>query len=203
MQTVEVKTPWLVGGKPVKTIEIQPLMFTAHVALADATATALTAGGSFDSAFRSARIIAQSDLVFADSTRGKLEHVTLMSMPFLLSKEVNKALDSSNVAAVGKVISEKANGIDTPIIYQLGTPIISGSEGKEILELEFMVSTYGDVEQVMGESGSFQQTVALIKHVARPAGDTTLLTLPSWAVDQITVPDGIAMVTSVLPNFFD
>jgi hypothetical protein len=50
----------------------------------------------------------------------------------------------------------------------------------------------------MAENGKMAQTTALLKHVAKPVG---MVTMPSWAVDQISMADGMTILTEVLPNF--
>ncbi len=47
-----------------------------------------------------------------------------------------------------------------------------------------------------------QQTLTLISTVAKPLG-TSLTRLPSWAVAQITVADGWAIMRDILPLFLE
>ena len=98
----------------------------------------------------------------------------------------------------GKIIRD-GDGVDKAIIYELGTPI--KVQGKDpITELEFCASTYGDVEDVLTADLAVQQTALLLSTVAKPLG-TSLSRLPSWAIDNITVADGVSISRDVLPRF--
>jgi hypothetical protein len=75
------------------------------------------------------------------------------------------ALDNGEGKA-GKIIRD-GDGINTAIVYELGTPLpVIGKE--PIRELEFLASTYGDIEDVLGADGPAAQTAVLIKSVAKP-----------------------------------
>jgi hypothetical protein len=52
----------------------------------------------------------------------------------------------------------------------------------------------------MTANDSFAQTAVLLSTIAKPLG-TTLTALPSWAVAQITVADGVAISRTILPRF--
>jgi hypothetical protein len=99
----------------------------------------------------------------------------------------------------GKIIRD-GDGVDKAITYELGTPIQSGTGKDPIKELEFYASTYGDVEDVMAAENGVQQTVMLIQKVAKPL-NSSLMTLPSWALDTITIADGVFIMNEILPRF--
>jgi hypothetical protein len=98
----------------------------------------------------------------------------------------------------GKVI-RPGDGIEKAIIYELGTPIRIQNKDP-IKELEFIAKNYGDVEDIMASVDPIEQANLLIANLAKPLG-TTLTTLPSWAVAQITLGDGLTIVRDVLPPF--
>jgi hypothetical protein len=96
----------------------------------------------------------------------------------------------------GKIIRD-GDGIDKSILYELGTPIpVSGKD--PITELEFHASTYGDIEDVMSATDTIAQTALLIAAIGRPPG---MLQLPSWALQHITVADGVTIAKLVTPRF--
>jgi hypothetical protein len=121
------------------------------------------------------------------------DDVTMMPIPN--AQMLTTHLDEDE-GIVGKVTKE-GDGISTSIVYELGTPIpVTGKE--PITELEFLASTYGDVEDVLSANDSITQTAILIATVAKPPG---MLQLPSWAVDAISVGDGVTIAKLVTPHF--
>jgi hypothetical protein len=98
----------------------------------------------------------------------------------------------------GKVI-QIGDGIEKSIVYELGTPIRIQNKDP-IKELEFIAKNYGDVEDIMASSEPIEQANMLIANLAKPLG-TTLSSLPSWAVAQITLSDGFVIIRDVLPPF--
>ena len=94
-------------------------------------------------------------------------------------------------AQSGKIIRD-GDGINKAMTYELGTPISTGKDKEPIRELEFHAATYGDIEDVMAADSAVQQTALLIKTVAKPLG-SSLLRLPDWALNVITVADGVTI----------
>lgn len=133
-------------------------------------------------------------------TNGAVAPVTasdVLQLPIPSARAITARLDDTEGKA-GKII-RPGDGIDTAITYELGTPI--ALQGKDpIRELEFSAKTYGDIEDVLAATDSFQQTSLLIANIAKPLG-STLTVLPSWAVAQITLADGIMIMRGVLPHF--
>lgn len=104
-----------------------------------------------------------------------------------------------NEGKPGKIIRD-GDGIDKAITYELGTPIPTGAGKPPIAELEFHAKTYGDIEDVMAADNTIAQAAMLIATIAKPLG-STLTQLPSWALGQITVADGVMISRQVLPHF--
>lgn len=103
----------------------------------------------------------------------------------------------------GKVIHE-GDGMSTPILYQLGTPIeMKDSKGvsTSIKELEFIATTYAELEDVLCGENDMVQALELLKTVAAPVGVSGLMRLPGWALDKVTVADGVSIMQKVLPSF--
>lgn len=123
-----------------------------------------------------------------------------------------KALDNFDTPA-GKIISENGDGVTSPIIYELGTPIAFddtragdkpiGTEQK-VIELEFMAAKGSDIEEVLCHSNGFEQTMSLIKTCAKPlGGENDLLRMPSWMLAALTFSDGWEILDKVLPLFVE
>ena len=104
-----------------------------------------------------------------------------------------------NEGPAGKIIRD-GDGIDKAITYELGTPIPTGAGKDPIRELEFHAKTYGDIEDVMSADNPVAQTAMMISTLAKPLG-SSLSALPSWALNQITVADGVTIQRLVLPRF--
>lgn len=196
--TIEISDPpYMVGETSIAKIVIGEVGFEAFLA-----AIARVKGGE-DYAKLAYRERAKIQTKFFDQAGGLIAVTdeALLQMPLQYGKAFTKALDSEG-SSPGKIIQE-GDGITTPIIYELGTPIPVKGNG-EIRELEFMAKTLGDIEDVVHRSSSFEQALALIQSVARPLGaDAQMLALPSWAVAAISVPDGVTIANAVLPSFLD
>jgi len=122
------------------------------------------------------------------------DDVTMMPIPD--AHLIASYLDANDEGAIGKII-KAGDGINTSIVYELGTPIpVTGKA--PIKELEFIAKTYGDIEDVMSAGDVISQTAALIATVAKPPG---MLALPSWAVNDITMADGVTISSLVTPHF--
>ena len=108
------------------------------------------------------------------------------------------------------------DGIDKPITYKLTSPIKvqarsdapDGADGDMLItELEFIARTGLEIEDVLCENTEASQTLALIRNCAKPlvagADDNLgLMRLPDWAVEQITLADGVWILELVAPSFF-
>lgn len=116
-----------------------------------------------------------------------------------LVKAASEALDTKEEPAI---LSEDCDGITKPILMKLAQPLVLGDE--KIIELEFMAKTFGDIESVMALDNNGPQSIALIETVARPiTSNLKLQALPSWAVEQISVMDGMFIAQKVMPSFLE
>lgn len=134
----------------------------------------------------------------------QLEDLDITQLPIVYASKLNNLITNDDDKP-GEVVG-KGDGISSPILYRLGTPIKAqtGGESAAITELEFMASTYGDVEEVIAENDTLGQTVALIRSVAKPLGvNDTLQRLPEWALDRFTLADAFKITEEVLPRFLE
>jgi hypothetical protein len=198
LSTHTLTRPIFIGEQQFTGFTIKPLMFVPFTVMAQSAANTSDERTSYAVLLRRARLKTQVTLTGADAkTSTVLTDESLMVLPIHAAKQIVPELDKDEGDA-GEVISDKkADGVGTAILFKLGSPIVPAS-GKPIAELEFLASTYFDIESVMAENGKMAQTVALLKHVAKPVG---MVTMPSWAVDQISMADGMTILTEVLPNF--
>lgn len=128
----------------------------------------------------------------------------ILRMPRVYAAKVIAASDAAMDSEPGEVLSQ-GDGISAPILYRLGTPLRTGGQDPfPIEELEFSARTYGDIEEVLAGESPMAQALLLIQTCAKPVGGPVQLqALPSWAVTQIAIADGLKIATDVLPSFLD
>jgi len=124
----------------------------------------------------------------------------ILNLPIAAAHTIIGKLDSDEGKA-GKIIRD-GDGIDKAIVFELGTPIPTGAGKDPIRELEFHAKTYGDIEDILAADNAIQQTAKMIETIATPLG-STLSRLPSWALTQITVADGVTISREILPRFLE
>lgn len=197
------KRPFLVGDKTIAMIAVNPIGFLSFVkAIEEANRLGMDKENAL-AVTRRTRIKMQAKFLALDGTEVSVDHMALSQMPRSYAKKLIDALDAHG-GPEGKLLNE-GEGIAESALYQLGTPIkvIGGENNGDIKELEFSADTFGDVEDVLAETNQLDQTVALLKKVAKPAGNTTLIALPSWALEAITIQDGFTIMEKILPRFLE
>jgi hypothetical protein len=135
------------------------------------------------------------------SVNGTIVPVTfndISQMPIPDARKIIAQLDTDE-GLPGRIISD-CDGIDKSIVYELGTPIPTGQGKEPIRELEFHARTYGEIEDVLAADSPLSQAAKLVETIAKPLG-TTLSALPSWALNLISVSDGLAISRDILPRF--
>jgi hypothetical protein len=174
---------------------IRPLMFQAFSDIVS-EAINLKAPTMWEARLRRVRMVKQVSYYINGSVMPVgMEDVLQLSIPD--ARKIISELDAHD-GKPGKIVRD-GDGISQGITYELGTPIPTGQGKPAITELEFQASTYGDIEDVMAASGEIRQTVLLIEK-AKPLG-TSLTSLPSWAINQITMADGVFIMNDVLSRF--
>lgn len=200
---VEKSTPIVLGDKRVTRVEVHPLNFVSFVKLAEDTA--LITGGDrkkFNVINRRARLKRQA-IPYAGDTKLAFDDLSIAQLPITVGMAINKALDDGS-GEPGEVVNEKADGITSPILFKLGTPIkFKNADGEgHFAEIEFLAKTFGDIEEIVSETSDPQQILAALRTIGKPVGVSDgLQAMPSWAIDEITVADGFAMAEKVLPRF--
>lgn len=206
MDTVTInidKRPFIVGDKRIAQITVRPIRFAGMVKAIQDAADAGMDKDNQTSYVRRARISTQADFIDTSGEKVIVDHLALSQMPREYASKLIKALDE-NGGKEGSLVND-GDGVSGSLIYKLGTPIavLGGENNSDITELEFAADTFGEVEDVLAETNSIEQTLALLKKIAKPAGNTTLIALPSWAVDAIAVQDGFTIMEKVLPRFLE
>jgi len=185
--------PWQIRDKVIDGAVINRLSFQSFSDLI-VEAQGMKKPKTLEARLRRLRL-AKQVVYYVNGSTTPIDSNDVTMMPIPNAQLLTGRLDEDE-GVVGKITRE-GNGIDTSIIYELGTPIpVTGKE--PITELEFLAKTYGDIEDVMSAGDSISQTVLLIATVARPPG---MLQLPTWAVNAVTIGDGVTIAKLVTPHF--
>jgi len=193
-EKIEISFP--LGDKVIDGAVIKPLSLPAFVDCVLETRN-MDTPVSFEAKLRRNRLMKQV-VFYVGSAVVPVPSSDLLRMPIPVARKIIDKLDKGD-GPTGKII-RKGDGISEAIVYELGTPIPGGQGKSMIKELEFLATTYGDVEDIMAAGTGLQQALLLVQSIAKPLG-SNLQTLPSWAVNQISANDGLAISNEVLPFF--
>ena len=194
------KGPVFIGEVPIDYFEVQNMTFKDFATCVE-RANEAAGGDDLTKHLQRERILMQVKAHKSDGTVVPMNVENLLMMPLAYGKVFTSHL-LKDTSPPGEVL-ESGDGISAPILYRLGTPIKTGNEEKEIIELEFQAKTFGDIEDILAAENHVQKTLKMIEMLGRPVGDLGLVTLPSWAISQITIVDGSKIMNSVLPSFFE
>lgn len=183
-------------GRLVEEAVVRPLSFVGFVDCVTATSN-MTQPKSFEARLRRLRLLKQVQF-FSGGSPIMVSQEDVLQIPIPAARQLLLKLDEDEAPA-GKII-RPGNGVDQAVGFELGTPIPVGQNKPPIKELEFLARTYGDVEDIMAATDAATQTKLLIETIAKPIG-TSLSTLPSWAVNHITISDGFIVMREILPHF--
>jgi hypothetical protein len=205
--TIKVEDPpFIIDTHRIKILEIVPINYFQYAACVSRARLAQARDGVEDQwkkYISRERMKAQLRAIDHAGAQAELDDNAILSLPRKYAASVLIGCYSHN-SKPGKVLV-KGDGATSPVLYQLGTPImVKRKDGTDqpITELEFSARTYGDIEDVLSETTIAAQTCALISSCAKPIGsEIPLQLLPSWAAEQITVPDGEKIADEVLKNF--
>jgi hypothetical protein len=192
-EKLKLPQPWQLRDLAIDGAIVNPLSFQAFSEYL-AEAQGMKKPKTLEARLRRLRLAKQVVYyVNGSSTPVTPDDVTMMPIP---NARVLAELLDGEEGDGGKIIRD-GDGINTSIVYELAKPIpVTGKD--PITELEFLASTYGDIEDVMAADNSIAQTQLLIATIAKPPG---MLQLPSWALNAITVGDGVTIAKLVTPRF--
>lgn len=185
-----------IGAELVVSANLKPLMFKGFTEIVSEAQARAKDIKSLRKNINTIQMLKTVTLVTDKKQEIPMSDEILLTLPLRVGKLIYDALSNSD-SAQGEILKQ-GDGIDSSIIYKLGTPI--NSSGDSITELEFHAKLYSDIEDVLAEDMPQEQTIALINKVAKPIG-TKLQALPSWAIEQITIADGMFISTKILPGF--
>ena len=209
MIEIKVNDPnYEINGKHITKFEVHPINFIKFANIGSmATSMESTPQGIQKRMFRE-RIKAQVKAINGDGSSVSLDETAVAHIPVASAMRIKTAM-MNVLANTGseepKLLSEGADGITKAIHIRLSTPItMKDSKGeKEIWELEFQAKTLSDIEDAIIADNKIDQAKAILA-VARPIGpDISLTVLPSWAVEQITMQDGLWIMTNAMDPFLN
>lgn len=149
------------------------------------------------------RIAKQTTAYDATGKVVELDPLKISVMPWVYATKVKDALDDAMVTpGSGKfeILSDiKADGAGLlhPIHIKLGEPI-KAQGGKDITEAEIQLKDLQSCEELLVVDNPLERAIAIL-NAAAPIG---MQAMPSWAIDQISIDDGFAVVNQILPTFF-
>jgi hypothetical protein len=195
MKTIDLVSPVTIDDVVYNQAKISPINFKKF---ANYATEASSENAKFQVTLRRVAMKGQVVLVNGDKTAA-LTDASIQQLPFKAGKQLSEAAIEDGSPS-GKIVSPSENdGTSKSIVYRLATPLKFGN-AKPIEEIEFLANTYGELEMVLVEENQLMKTLKLIETVARPAG---MLALPSWAVDALTVGDGVGIMKDVAPSFLN
>lgn len=199
MKTIEFAAPFAVGEDMISKAEISRLSFGKFVGISRSVVAALKPNQKMNVIMQRHRMMEQVALLSAAGKRVRMSELNVTQLPPIVGRDIAAGLFFDDDLP-GELLSDSnADGISVPIHYKLGTPI-AAANGKAIEELEFIAKSFGDIEEITAGEAELFQTYDLIATMAKPAGGT-MLALPSWALDKISLADGIFIMNVVLPRF--
>ena len=188
--------PVTIGTHIITQFKIKSLSLKATVSMVNA---ARDSGADYTVAIQRERFIRQITPIDGTGAAVPFTLKDVLELPIYYAKLLRVALTNQPDAPRGEVI-KAGDGISEPCVFKLGTPV--GTSEGTITELEFFAKTLGDIEAVYASDSGSEQALTLIETIATPLGSApNLLRMPAWAIDSITIEDGVGIMQDVLPRF--
>ena len=196
---IEISKTFMIGGDVVDEVEVNPITFTKFGEAWNRVQVRATKNVNLASLLQRERIRIQG--VFKSKGKSLVaDDAAISQFPIPIARAIISALDEGQGES-GEVIND-GDGVSKPLLYRLGTPIpLAGKDAQAITELEFSAQTYGQIEDVLAADNDVSRAIALIKSVASAPEHASLQSLPSWAVEKLSMADGTAIMRKVLPGF--
>lgn len=197
------KLPIIIGTVSIKELHVRDVGFEEFIAISAETNSApgIKNQKQWKQHNLRTRIKAQVSALGEDGKNYSLDSDSITTIPVMYSKSIMDALNQEYTS--GELLND-ADGISAPLLYRLASPVKIGSTSGEIevTELEFHAKMFGDIEEVLAETTDPDRALALLRYVARPVvNDVTVLRLPSFAIKQISLGDGMTVSDTILPRF--
>jgi hypothetical protein len=193
-EITQLAAPLTIAGAVYTKFKVAPLTFMSFAAIALEAVEGVQEGVTYQMLLRRARMKQQITLIDDANKTAKMDAIAIALLPIPVARQFIPLLDVGS-GLPGKVIT-KGDGVSTSMVYQLGTPIVTG--GKTVTEFEFLASNYAAVEAVMAEDSRLFQAVALLKTVAKPVG---FVSMPSSIYEKVSMADGAVITNEVLDSF--
>lgn len=203
MHNVEFTLPVQFGDNSITTIKVQPLTFATLTEMWAQVAAEIRGTKESSTKHLQRKRIAHQVHFMAGDKRIIADAANISQLPIPVARAIIAALDIGEGKA-GEIIGT-GDGVQAPILYKLGNPIeaeAGGGKKSKIEELEFKATVFADIEDVLAVDGEVPQALELIKRIGKPV-DSSLMVLPSWAVERISVADGVTITQKVLPRFLE
>jgi hypothetical protein len=199
------RTPVIIKEKSVVEFKVNKIFLTGFYKVANETTSLVPVGQKrWQLTNKRMRIKHQVRAVTETGEELMLDDQDITQIPIVYAGKIDNALNDDD-STPGEIVNS-GDGITTPILYRLGTPlkVQANNEASAITELEFFARIFGDIEEVLAETESLGQTVALLRSVAKPLGvNDTLQRLPEWALDRVSLPDAFKIAEEILPRFLE
>lgn len=200
-KTIEVNGAIKIGEKRIHSFVLKPQSFTSYLA---SVTDAQSSNIAMQTALFREWTVRHVEARGSDGQAIKYSIADLLMFPAKFARQFS-LWQRTDESPEGSIINS-GDGTSEPCLFKLGTPLklrMTDAEG-EISELDFYAKTIGDVESVITSNSKFEQTDALIRNCATPMGDNVkIVRLTEDAVSQITLSDGMAIMTKVLPRFLN
>lgn len=206
---IEIKCdglPYMIGEARVDRLVVKPIGLAAFLKARDAArqAMAVAKASDFPKFIARERRAIQISAIDAAGKAFAISETAMMEMPIRYAVAADRAMQEV-LDDAGTIVIE-GDGAGSAVIYALGKPLTASTKGGdavEISEIEFNARTLRDVEDVLAAGEGLDGALAFIQKCGKPVGkDVTLQALPSWAVEQISLADGVQILNEVMPGFF-
>jgi hypothetical protein len=200
---VDIKDPpFIVGNKRIVRLDTRRLTANEHVACFNAAMVGLSPGESFIKPWNEETVRARVTAVADDGSNVPLTRFDIGSMHISYGLKIH-AMCSDDTTPPGEIIG-KGDGTLTPILYRLGSPFQVTRNGEVLLveEVEFLVSTYRDILDVLSADYPWQKALVLATRRAKAMGPNgSFDLLPTEVADGLMQGDLYAIQYGVLPSF--
>lgn len=191
------KGEYNIGALSIAEIKVGPIAFVAYGNIVEPIILTMENQRDRNKEVVRAMMKARCTAFGTDGKMYKLTDEAISALPIKKAVDL-KLMLNEDTGVAGEILND-ADGVSAPILYKLGTPL-KDSKGVFASELEFQAKRYGDIEDVLACPYTYSQTAALIEKCSMTVGEKSMV-LPSWALDQISVEDGLK-ISEILPRFF-
>lgn len=200
--TIEIKkdAPVLVGEKPIAKLIVRPLTLAEFCKCLERAAQQASGPDQLRKWQNRENRKAQIKAYDAADKLVTLTDADILNMPRVYAGPIADAMSMTNNAPPKGEILSKGDAASTRVHYRFGTPIKTGTEGVTFEEVEFFAPTIGDIEDTQAEPNPLLRTLAFIRTCAAPV-NSNMPRLPSWAVESVTLVDGVTIMEEIIPAF--